>query len=196
LLIAGSLPAANQLQVNSAAAMNGSNFGLEVVVDGTTSKAFVQDDSPNGEKIYRFSFYLDTNAVATTSGNTILFGRSSGANAANVIQIFLSPSPRDPGLYLLSAKTLQDNGVAIRSGKVSLGSKPSLIEFEWVAGDGSGNGSIRMWRNGNLKASRTNIANDSFQIDEVRLGVPKGVPSDTIGSFYLDEFQSFRSLAP
>jgi hypothetical protein len=46
------------LQVNASAAING-NYGLEVVHDGDTSAAFVIDDSPINEGVYRAVFNIE-----------------------------------------------------------------------------------------------------------------------------------------
>lgn len=56
---------ADSLTVNATAAMNGTNYGLEVAHDNS-SVAYVQDDTPAGESIYRFSYLFDPNSVAGT----------------------------------------------------------------------------------------------------------------------------------
>ncbi len=63
-LIAG--PAmADTLTVNGTAAMNGTTYGLEVVHDNS-SVAYVQDDTPAGESIYRFEYLFEPNNIAGT----------------------------------------------------------------------------------------------------------------------------------
>jgi len=62
LLIAG-VSRADSLAVNNGAAMAGS-FGLDMSHDNT-SKAFVQDNTPNDESIYRYEFLFDPNSIST-----------------------------------------------------------------------------------------------------------------------------------
>ena len=66
-LVAG--PAmADSLTVNASAAMNGTNFGLEVTHDNS-SLAYVQDDTPAAESIYRFDYLFDPNNIAATGSS-------------------------------------------------------------------------------------------------------------------------------
>lgn len=46
------------LNVNAGAALEGS-FGLEIIMDGTTTGSYVADDSPNNETTYRAVFLID-----------------------------------------------------------------------------------------------------------------------------------------
>jgi len=59
---------ADSLDVNGTAAMNGTNFGLEVLHDNS-SAAYVQDDTPAGETIYRFEFLYNPTDIAATGSN-------------------------------------------------------------------------------------------------------------------------------
>ena len=98
-------------------------------------------------------------------------------------------------IYKIKAYSKQDSGKWTYGGKISITS-PSLIEYEWTAGTGSGNGTMRIWKNGVLKESFSNIDNDTQFIDRVRLGANARIDATTTGSLYLDEFESYRTVAP
>ncbi len=59
-LLASTAGAAS-LGVETYAALNGTNYGLEITFDGTTAAAFVKDDTPAGETVYRAQFWFDVN---------------------------------------------------------------------------------------------------------------------------------------
>jgi len=63
LALAATPAMADTLNVNAAAAMGGTNFGLEVTHDNS-SVAYVQDDTPSDESIYRFEYLFDPNNIA------------------------------------------------------------------------------------------------------------------------------------
>ncbi len=70
-----SIAGADSLTVNSAAAMGGTgtacgggNCGLDVTHDNT-SAAYVRDDSPTAETIYRFEFLFDRHAISPVNDN-------------------------------------------------------------------------------------------------------------------------------
>lgn len=68
LALIASPVAADTLTVNASAAMAGTNYGLDVMHDNS-SVAYVQDDSPSGESIYRFSYLFDPNNIAGTGSS-------------------------------------------------------------------------------------------------------------------------------
>ena len=68
LALAATPAMADTLNVNAAAAMGGTNFGLEVLHDNT-SPAYVQDDTPSGESVYRFSFLYNPRDIGSTGSN-------------------------------------------------------------------------------------------------------------------------------
>jgi len=65
LAIAAGPAMADSLSVNGTAAMGGTSFGLEVLHDNS-SLAYVQDDTPADESIYRFEYMFDPNNIPST----------------------------------------------------------------------------------------------------------------------------------
>ena len=196
-LIAGPLEA-NSLGVNAGCAMEG-NFGLEVSLDGGINKVFVADTSPSGETVYRASFLIRHNGISMVerSGHSI-FNVRSASPPRNVILLFFRRAVNRDG-YNIIAKLREDDDRQRNKGKLTIADSevgPVEIQIEWAAGDGSGNGILRMWKRGVLRVDRSDIDNDTWVIDDVRLGAPKGVDATSIGTYCLDDFQSFRTLAP
>ena len=89
--LAGLAAHADSLAVNGTAAMGGS-FGLEVIHDNA-SAAFVQDDTPSAETVYRFEFLFDANDINNASGGGL------GTNWRQSIFNIEGPNPRpnNPG---------------------------------------------------------------------------------------------------
>ena len=68
LLMAGGAAADNTLTVEDYAALNGTNYGMMVSLDGTTNTVYVQDDTPDNEEVYRAVFWFDPNSVTMAQG--------------------------------------------------------------------------------------------------------------------------------
>ncbi len=79
--VLASTAGAASLDVNAGAALNGTNYGL-VIMDGTTTAAFVKDDTPAGETVYRVQFWFDVNtwdrSIRTGFSSTVRRTRRSG----------------------------------------------------------------------------------------------------------------------
>ena len=63
VLAASTAFAANTITVTNGAAMNGTTFGMQTNLDGSTNNVFVESQHPNNETHYRARFWLN---VATT----------------------------------------------------------------------------------------------------------------------------------
>lgn len=190
--------AANSLDVNTSAAIVGT-YGLEVLIDGTDNgnAVFVADTTPAAETVYRFGFRIGHNSLSMDegTGHPIFMGRQ-GSGGGNIIRIFMR---RQGGNYKIVCRARKDAGGTGFCGQFTFAPVNTRFTLEWMAGDGSGNGLIRLYKGDNLQAERTNFDNDTFVIDTARLGAPQGIPPtapNTDGSFYLDDFSSFRTLAP
>ncbi len=189
--------AANSLDVNTDAVIIGT-YGLEVLVDGSSNGAYVADSSPSDETVYRVEFRIRHNDLDMTDGDShvVLLGRK-GMPSQNNIRIIMA---RLGGGYKILARAKKDTSGSAKCGKFTMGALGSRVGFEWVASDGSDNGICRLYKGDTLQGEKTNIDNDTLEIDNVRFGVPQGVspgtgiPADS--SFYLDYFSSFRTLAP
>ena len=194
---AGSAFADNSLDVNGSAAIVG-NYGLEVLVDGSGNPVYVAEtDATNDETVYRAEFRIRHNDVAMDNGtgHAVLFGRRGGP-VLNNLRVFLTRN--SSGAYQIRFRAKNDGPGTRNCGKTTFGAGGGLrLGIEWVASEaGMGNGECRLFRNGIEVVERTNLVNETMEVDSVRFGAPEGVDATTIGSFYLDDFSSFRTLAP
>ncbi len=185
----------NSLDVNAAAALSG-NFGLEVITDGTSTSAYVAENAAtNDETVYRGEFRLNRNdmVMANATGHSVFLGRRGGP-AVNNLRIFLKFLNGD---FKITMRTKNDGAGTANCGKMTIGGGGGIrVGFEWVASSGADDGECRLYKNGVEQFENTGLDNDEMEIDAIRFGVPQGVSATTSGSYYLDDFSSFRTLAP
>ncbi len=203
-LVAPAAFAQNTLAVNNAAALNGTNFGLEVSMDGSTNSVFVaESDLTNDESIYRASFWVDFNAIDIDPGQR--FAAVFVRNAAGLnIGRFQMARRSDDGSYRVRYQHrnsvgdfvgTQLNGNGKRFIDVSGG--PLFVTLEVTIGNGS-TGRIEITvddggtETNHFRGPFGNLPNGN--IEEVRAG-GRGLGPQVVGSYYFDEFESFRTLA-
>ncbi len=188
---------ANSLDVNGDAAIDG-DFGLEILVDGGSDATFVADTTPLDESVYRFEFRANPNAVslADNTGHAILMARMAGGGG-NIIRLFMR-RPAGSSTYKLVCRTRKDSGGTAFCGQFTFAPNNTRIGAEWVQASGPGNndGIFRLRKGNNVMFEKTNLGNNDFDIDTLRFGLPQGATSGNSGSYYLDTFSSFRTLAP
>jgi len=214
----------SSVAVNANAALQG-NFGMQVTIDGSATDAFVQDNSPNNETIYRFSFWIRP----SVGGNEIeLAGNTSVriATMANVdpgtgggehIVLFLRRDQPGGGLdqYMLNA-WVKDVPIAGGSPTFRFGNSlfialrgdttPAQFEIEWQqdtnAADNVGDGKFIMRRlspNPTTKTKsnfNTQTATLAFNIDQIKIGALQGSGVNGTGSYSFDDFVSVRTPGP
>jgi hypothetical protein len=208
LIGAGSAHAAG-LAVNGAAALQGS-YGLEIVMDGTNAKAYVEDQTPADESIYRISFLINMNDL-------VMAGPTAVTNQHAIIDTTTTGGDIGLRLVLQDKKKLSRWQIKAKAG-VSISTNPTKttrktspveleptgaaptthqIDIEWQEGSAPDvrDGFIRIRVDGGAWSSNT-LENFDFGIDKTKFGGINGVDTTSTGSFYLDDFQSFRSLAP
>ena len=190
--------AANSLDVNGAAAIVG-NYGLEVLVDGSSNQAFVADTTPAGETVYRASFRIAHNNISMDPGNVhaVFMGRQAGGTG-NVLRLFMK---NIGGNYKIRCRFKRDLGGTGFCGQFNFAPINTFLTVEWMAAtsDGANDGRIRLTKGSTVQFDKMNADTDTFVIDTARLGLPQAVPassSTTNGSFYLDDFASFRTMGP
>ena len=193
-LLLASASFASTMAVNASAALAGS-FGLEITTDGNTDSVFVQDDTPDGETTYRASFLLNP--------NDLLFAVNKDKQA--IFKIIDTDDPTDKnwvrvqlrrngaGTLVMNLQVLNDNEQwrAVGETTVPFNTKEYVIEVQ-QGSPGIG----RLWKNGSLKKERLDQNMTERVVDRVRFGAPGAGEAATTGSYYLDEFASFRTLLP
>lgn len=227
LFSAGSVLAHSLAVVGNAtppAPLAGSN-SLQITYDDTTQLAFVQDDTPNGETVYRGSFLINPDEIDLQNPSRILlfeaFGPTTAANTCQpscpafwpVISIYLAKVfPTVVGGQYGVQGWLWGNlgGPAAITGGIGGGNihlitrdDSSRVCFEYETG---APGTMRIAVvdgatacPSTYTAERTTF-NGQTQIDFIRFGGPgqynTGNFSGGSSTIYLDDFQSFRTFAP
>jgi hypothetical protein len=190
----------NTVDVVAGAAMNGTNFGLEITPDGTSTKAYVQSDHPSGETTYNFEFYIDFNDLVTKHGKQFtiveVFRNSPVKKHLFVFAVWRS----DLGKWKISVKHRENTAVANDKkqyiGRITANAgAPMVLRVELVTG--AGDGSVTIYKNDNQKGQKTGLTNDDRIVDKIRVGLPLGSENKCpvggcTGSFYIDEFVSTR----
>ena len=186
---------AASIAVNGAAAMNGTNFGLEVTYAGDTDVGYVRDNTPDAETTFRGSFWLDPNTWdngGVRNSHVILSGNGQGGLA--VMRVYLLQQPN--GKRRVRIYCREDNGIFAKSTNITLGTTgaepPRKLDFEMITG--AGDGSCMLKRSGGAEPTVTldNLDNDTHDIRSARFGAVVSVDATSTGSIYLDEYESFR----
>ncbi len=196
---AASAHADNSLAVTPAAALGGTNYGLAVTtMGGSTNEVYVVDQNPNDELVYRFEFRANRNGIMMENGSAhAIFVARRGMPTVNNIRVFMQKVNDE---FKIRIRAKKEGAGTANCGKTSFAPGGGVrIGMEWVAASttGASDGICRLFRNGVQVFENTNVSNFGMEVDAVRFGLPFGdVESDTNGDFYLDEFSSFRTLAP
>ena len=197
VLVTASAYANNDLAVRTDAAILGV-YGLAVQVDGSPNATFVADTTPLDEPVYRASFRIAHNNLAMDegTGHAIFMGRMAGG-AGNVIRLYMR---RKGDTYKIRCRWKKDSGGTGFCGQFTFAPVNTRVTVEWqqATAPGTFDGVVRLFKGDTLLAERADLNNATFDIDTIRLGLPQGAhPSGTTnGSFYFDDFVSFRTLAP
>lgn len=197
LLSAASAFGTASLAVTNAAAMNGTTWGLAVTLDGVAGgPAYVQDASSNNEGTYRALFWLQPNTLtadASQHSHTIFSIHNPGGGVALVR---LDLYRLSGGTMRVRAACRQDDGTYQRTTLITLGpagAEPDReLQLEW--GSGAGTGFCRLTRFGgaNPSVEVTGLDNDTLSVKRARLGATFSIDANVTGTYWLDEFRSFR----
>jgi hypothetical protein len=177
------------LSVSSSAALVGSH-GMQVVINDTTG-IFVTDMTPNTEPRYRARFYFDPNGISMAEGNAHYLLLGLDVNATSFFQLDFRFSG---GSYQIRLRQKDDSAAQTSTTWVTITDAPHFIEMEWWAATAAGanNGGVNLWIDGALTGSLGSLDNDTERIDMVRLGAATGIDANTLGTYYIDAFESRR----
>ena len=178
---------------NGFSVASGANF-TATLDQGLTGRAYVQDNSPSGEKLYRARFYVDPSSLNLGGGDGFdHFTAYSGAGAWE-FDLLLEDSGANIALVVEARNGV---GFSNTTAESSLPSTYFAIEFEWKASDaGMSNGYLDVWIDDVAVSGLSSLDNETRQIDMVRWGVVDGVTFAGTGTMNLDEFVSQRSSTP
>jgi hypothetical protein len=182
------------VRASTDAAMAGTPFGLETVVDDTQA-LHVRDQSPSDEPRYRARFYFDPNGFdpgeAVGRLRAIVFMALDEAPQKRVVQIILR---RLGGEYSLRGRVALDDGTRAETPFVTIADGPHVVELDWVkaSAPGASDGSFQLWIDGIGTTPLTGLDNAAYAVDLVRLGAMVIKPG-AAGSLFFDRFDSRRA---
>jgi hypothetical protein len=221
LVFVAGMASADSLTVNGAAAMGGTSYGLEVYHDNT-DVSYVQDDSPTGETIYRFTFLFD---VAGHAGSTINYRQAIFRAWGDNPNPGVGFCPADPGaavpsiqlwLYMIGGSgnvpTLQIWSKGNQCGdqgaqriNISLATDVRVCGEWWTGSSSTGGAALAVVNPADPCPAHNdpayhiiNFSNQLTNLNFVRMGTPavNGFSAGEIDTYYYDEFESYRTLAP
>jgi len=180
------------LSAAAPAALAGS-YGMQALIDDTAS-IYVRDDTPDLESSYYARFEFDPNSITVSGGDAshAIFWVSYNAGPAAFKVGFGWVS----GAYALQGGAFDESQGFRVSPMVTLSDAPHTIELYWQAASGAGadDGQFVFWVDGVEYANLTNLDNETYKVEYVRLGAVSGLDSGTSGSEYFDVFESRRQL--
>lgn len=190
---------AASVNVTNAAALNGSNWGLEVDSTGG-GDAWVEDQSPSDETHFIARFWFDPNTFMLSEvpgdGESVrIFQGQEQSPSTAILRVYViqRDNAGNPQYRVRVFARRDGNTGWAKSQGVVLGNAPRQIEVEWQAASaiGANDGFIRITRvdNGSFKEV-TGIDSDERRIGRARLGIFTG--GFGTGTLYLDEYESFR----
>lgn len=165
-------------------------YGMRALIDDNIS-IYVTDTTPNAESHYRVRFYFDPNSISMANGNLnrIFYGYSGTSKVVLRIEF-----RRYNNAYQIRAGALNDASSWKNSSWFTIADTWHSLELDWQAatGVGANNGSLTVFIDGGQLQVITAVDNDTFRIDQIRLGAVNGIDSYTRGTLYFDLFESRR----
>jgi hypothetical protein len=203
LLSATGAFAANGISVQGAAAQNGTSFGLQVNLDGSTNLAYVLSEHPVAESHYLLRFWLQPATMLNLGLDTaVRIGQISDETAGAIVVVFLRHDDPAAGgdTYRINTWVKEDSGTFRFGGGHFLSfdnnPTPRQIEIEWTqaTAPGANNGALTVTRVGGPTSTISDIDNDTHAVDRAFWGImaPGGANMTGAGSFYFDEYESYR----
>lgn len=181
------------LSVTQAAALAGSDYGLQVTIDDTTSiYGYVNLGAPNTSGVVRYRFYVDINSISMQDGDlsehSLVMITDLTANPIS----FLMLERTEGGQYAFYAVAVDDTGNHHNTQVYPVTDAPHYVEVLCTRASSSvaEDGGTTFWVDG-VEAYSTILGVDNYdQFADWQLiimGAPSGVDPTTSGTFYLDE---------
>ncbi len=207
--------AANSLSVTGAAALEG-NYGLQVNIDpaNNTTDAYVVTDHPDHETTYNVEFRIHPGTLSMNTTNAFRFFVIGDIRKETPDRnfFFVYILKTQDGWWRVQANARNDNGAFPPwQNSVALCSDPGgslpcsgvsyvTIRLEWQAstGPGANNGSMKIYRDGVLARTFSNLDNDTQSVGASWWGAifmtngGQNGPTPATGHYYFDSFVSTR----
>lgn len=176
-------------------------YGLRVTVD-SQQPGYMQDDSPDGETVYRARFwFMPRQNVADAQGMTVFEGYD--ASNTPILRLYFICESRLSGGCARRVRALARNDANVwnNTGKLTIGSiDPWLLEIEMQSASGAGanDGCVKLRRldgtnPGVRSVSTCGLDNDTKTIEFARLGAVNNIDPVSDGNVFFDSFESYRS---
>lgn len=176
------------LSVTTNAALVGAR-GLQALIDGTGT-IYVTDNTPASEPSYRAQFRLDPNSLVMSNDEAFdLLGLDTSTTAVVRVQL-----RRTAGSYRLQFLLIDNGGTVRVSPNTVISDAPHTVQLDWRANSTAGatDGSAVLSVDGVPSVTMSGAQVGSRRIDRVRFGAISSIDAGTSGTFFLDDFQSFR----
>jgi hypothetical protein len=113
----------------------------------------------------------------------------TGYDTTSVFQVQLGFSA---GNYRIRLRQQNDSNSTTSTAWVTISDAPHVIEIEWWASTAAGanNGGATLWADEIQSGSLSSLDNDIRRVEFVRLGAISGLNAGTLGTYYLDAFES------
>ena len=179
------------LGISTAAAMSGTRYGLQAVVDDTAS-LYVADESPADDNRYRARFYFDPNGfdpgeLALHFRTRIFIGFEEGPTR----RLFAVELRREAGVFALMGRARLDDNSQADTGFFTITDAPHRVEIDWrrASGPTANDGRFEMWIDGTSVSVLSGLDNSASAVDFARLGA-LSVKTGASGTLFWDEFES------
>lgn len=157
--------------------------------------AFLTDDSPDDETNYWAFYRINLDPLTLALGEDI--GQLVGYNSAGTEQFRVvlrrNAAPAENRIAI-QARDNTVGGLVEHDEEFPLAAGVNIVAVWWRTADGLGQFLVSV--NGTPLFGLDALDNDTSRLESVRLGFVDGNPAATTGSYYLDDFSSFRTLAP
>jgi subtilisin family serine protease len=173
-----------RLSVTTDAALSGS-YGLAALLQNRTDM-YVATTMSASSYHARFQFDPNTSVIPATKTEVILQGLDTGGAPDLTVQVRAAA-----GGYEIRAGATKNSGTIVYTSWAALSDQSHSIEVGWSAATSTSatDGSIRLWIDGSVGPSNTNVANGARRLGQIRLG-PQTIAKGTTGRQFFDGFAS------
>jgi len=177
------------LSVEAGAALAGTNYGLQAVIDDTVS-IYGRYDVTNSSGVFRIRFYFDPNTITMANSDRFQICEIyNGVTEIARIEFYYQSA------YQIRARCINDASATLDTNYYTITDDPHYIAFKYIRATdaGSSDGSLQLWINGVDKQTLSSIDNyDRFpQLDRFLFGhVTSIVATETNGTVFFDEMKA------
>lgn len=176
------------LSAQAAAALAGTSYGMQAVVDDATNIYGLTIGINNTSGKMRLRFYFDPNSLTMGSAElfTLYYARSAVPNTFMQVQLRWSGS-----VYQIIATITNDAASSTPTTAINITDAPHYVEvyLQRASSDVASDGRIDVWVDGAGQQSVTGVDNyDRFNnFNQFLFGATVGLDAGTSGTFFLDE---------